>query len=349
MAASSPLQLVQWLLLVQCLLLATFLWRRHTLWPLAALLLNLGMQMLWNLGAAQGWMVLPDLRALFAMLYGPLILGLVRHLAWRDRPPLSWPHAVPGVLLVTLFLLSPGVSVAVWPLVSISLAIYLTAAFRELARYHRVLRGTRSNFEAHSLAWLRETLLGLSAVAVIDFSRQMLRVWTPALDSALALGTYAAALLLVCFLIWRGMQQPAIFAGLAREDEAALDLPAPPAQQSAPDLVAAAATLEAHMQARQPHLDPELSVQALAQQLGWPAKQLSALINQHFGRNFNDYINNARVATACTLMTEPGRRGEKLLAIQLDAGFASKSVFNAAFKRVMAMTPSEYRRSLPIP
>jgi AraC-like DNA-binding protein len=33
-----------------------------------------------------------------------------------------------------------------------------------------------------------------------------------------------------------------------------------------------------------------------------------------------------------------------LLAIQLDAGFGSRTVFNAAFKRETGLTPSQWRR-----
>lgn len=54
-------------------------------------------------------------------------------------------------------------------------------------------------------------------------------------------------------------------------------------------------------------------------------------------------INAARVASACALLADPARRRDKLLAIQLDAGFGSKTVFNAAFKRETGMTPSAWR------
>ncbi|HEX5755384.1 MAG TPA: hypothetical protein VFY12_03425, partial [Arenimonas sp.] len=88
----SPTQLLQALLMLQSLLLATFLWQRRVLWPLAAWLTLLGLHMGWNLALAKGIAVLPDLRIGFAFAYGPLILALVRQLAWIDQSTLSRWH-----------------------------------------------------------------------------------------------------------------------------------------------------------------------------------------------------------------------------------------------------------------
>ena len=49
------------------------------------------------------------------------------------------------------------------------------------------------------------------------------------------------------------------------------------------------------MEENKPYLDPELSLQKLARQLGIQANALSRLINDGTGRNFNDFINVYRV------------------------------------------------------
>lgn len=337
----SPTQLLQAVLMAQSLLLAAFLWHRRALWPLATWLTLLGLHMGWNLALAQGVTALPDLRIGFAFAYGPLILALVRQLAWTDQPPLSRWHAAPALLAPVLLLAWPPALSALWPVVALCIAGYLWASFHELARFHRTLRATRSAFESQSLTWLRESLWALVALAGIDSLRMILRPLAPALDPWLAAATFAGALGFVCFLVWRGLQQPQLFAGLASSDVAVMA--EPPGRTPPDELAPLAEQLERHLRERQPHLAPELSVQKLAEQLGWPAKQVSAVINQHYGRNFNDVINAARVATACALLADPARRGDKLLAIQLDAGFGSKTVFNAAFKRETGMTPSAWR------
>ena len=335
----SPTQLLQALLMVQSLVLAAFLWRR--LWPLAAFLAILGLHMGWNLAVTHGLHGVPDLRAAFAFAYGPLILALVRQLAWTKRPGMSAWHALPSLLAPAFLFAWPSGVRSLWTAVAISIASYLWVSFRELARFHRTLRATRSAFELQSLQWLRESLWGLVVLAAIDTLRMALRPVLPALDPWLGAATFAGALVFVYFLVWRGLQQPQLFAGLAPAD---VDVAAEPSPRASLDeLERLANQLQQHMDETQPHLDPDLSVQKLAERLGWPPKQVSAVINQHYGRNFNDVINAARVASACALLSDPGRRGDKLLAIQLDAGFGSKTVFNAAFKRETGLTPSAWR------
>lgn len=347
MISPSADDIVQWLLLAQCGLLAAFLWRRPALWPLAALLANLAMQMLADIGWNAGWWPFWDLRPFCAFLYGPLILALVRRLAWRDRQPIGWLHFLPAVLMLAGKHYWPPIESAMGVLVSLSLAVYLLLAFIELSRFHRVLRATRSTFEAQNLRWLGETLAGLSLIGLVDFSRVLIEPLWPALTPWLAALTFSAALAGVYYLTWRGLQQPAIFAGLSADDEQVIGDEPPGAAIAEPaDLEERAKRLQAHMQDVRPFLDPELSVQTLAGQLGWPAKQLSALINGQFGCNFNDFINRARIDAACQLLQDPARQDDKLLAIQLDAGFASKSVFNAAFKRVTGLTPSAFRANI---
>ena len=336
-------QLLQWLLLSQCLLLSAFVYKRAMLWPLAALLTNLALQMLWDIALTHGWSPAVDLRALMAFAYGPLLLALVRHLAWVDRPATRWLHALPSLIASVLVNLWPDSQSHLGLLASVSLGIYLVLAFVELARFERVLRQTRSRYEEHSLSWLRETLLGLAAVGAIDLCRQLLTPYMPAADEPLTIATYAAAAALVYFLSWRAMQQRIGFAGLEHADEDALPDHAAAAEPPVDDRVA---QLQAHMDVHRPYLDPDLSVRGLALQLSWPVKQLSTLINQRLGKNFNDWVNAYRVQAACALLAQPERRNDKLLAIQLDAGFASKSVFNAAFKRHTGQTPSLFRQRL---
>jgi AraC-like DNA-binding protein len=335
----NPIQLLQALLMIQSLLLAAFLWRR--LWPLAAFLALLGLHMGWNLALTHGLHGIPDARAAFAFAYGPLILAFVRQLAWTSHPRLSAWHALPSLLAPALLFVWPFALRSLWTAVAISIASYLWASFRELARFHRTLRATHSAFELQSLQWLRESLWGLVVLAAIDTLRMALRPALPALDPWLGAATFAGALGFVYFLVWRGLQQPQLFAGLAPADVAVVAEPSLRAPLNELELLAS--QLQQHLDETQPQLDSELSVQKLADRLGWPAKQVSAVINQHYGRNFNDVINAARVASACALLSDPARQGDKLLAIQLDAGFGSKTVFNAAFKRETGLTPSAWR------
>ena len=85
----------------------------------------------------------------------------------------------------------------------------------------------------------------------------------------------------------------------------------------------------------------DLTLATLAQQVGVSVHQLSETLNQYGGKNFNRFINEYRVAEVCQQLDRKSER--KLIDIALDAGFSSKSSFNAIFKKHTGQTPSAYR------
>jgi AraC-like DNA-binding protein len=349
----SPLELLQLLLLLQSILLALLLLAHRSVWPLAAFMAALALHMGWNI-ATDRLPGLFDVRPGLAFLYGPLLLALTQRLAWRDGAAWSWPRLVPACLAPALVPMLPGIAQLLWPAVAVWTGAHLVAAFRTIARYERILRATHSAYEHQSLSWLRDCLAGLTTVAISDASRLLLQPHFPGLDTWLAGTTYLLALLVVLYLVWRGWHQHLRFGGLALDEQtlvedgdAALQTPLRAASTAAPgvDWASMATDFETHMTKARPYLDPELTVGTLARQLGWPARQLSALLNQHYGRNFNDIVNAARVRVACQLLLDPARQNDKLIAVQLDAGFASRSVFNAAFRRETGMAPDQWRKT----
>jgi len=88
----------------------------------------------------------------------------------------------------------------------------------------------------------------------------------------------------------------------------------------------------------------ELTLATLAEQVGVGVHHLSETINQYGGKNFNRFINEYRVAEVCQQLENQSDR--KLIDLALDAGFSSKSSFNAIFKKLTGQTPSLYRRQL---
>jgi|GEM_PF-1667090 len=91
-------------------------------------------------------------------------------------------------------------------------------------------------------------------------------------------------------------------------------------------------------------LNPELTLDKLAQQLGISPHALSHYINTYEGYNFSDWLNRHRVEYACRLLLDPQYTHLKIAAVAFDSGFNTLSVFNGAFKKVVGRTPSEFRR-----
>jgi YesN/AraC family two-component response regulator len=72
------------------------------------------------------------------------------------------------------------------------------------------------------------------------------------------------------------------------------------------------------------------------------ANNLSQVINEKTGFNFNDYINTFRVEEAKNILTSPEYQKLTIEAIAEKAGFNSKSPFYTAFKKHAGMTPKEF-------
>lgn len=92
-------------------------------------------------------------------------------------------------------------------------------------------------------------------------------------------------------------------------------------------------------------LDPELTLDKLAEELHLSKSHLSRLINTELKTSFPDYINQLRIKEAQYYLKHPDFSNYTLVAIGLEAGFASKTTFNNTFKKVTGMTPSEYKNS----
>jgi AraC-like DNA-binding protein len=109
-----------------------------------------------------------------------------------------------------------------------------------------------------------------------------------------------------------------------------------------PDFTDWQAKLDRHLAEHRPYLEPELTLAGLAQQLKTNASVLSAAINGAYGKNFNDFINEYRVAEFKRLARDPQNGHLTLLALALECGFNSKSTFNRAFKQSTGQTPKEF-------
>ena len=90
------------------------------------------------------------------------------------------------------------------------------------------------------------------------------------------------------------------------------------------------------------YLDPSVTLTSIAQQLKVAPCSLSQVINESCGQNFRDFINSYRIEESKRLLLQPDQH-LNILGIALDAGFNSKSVFNAVFKKQTGLTPKEYR------
>ena len=104
--------------------------------------------------------------------------------------------------------------------------------------------------------------------------------------------------------------------------------------------------LNAFMKMEKPFLNPMLSLRILANNMSIHPNQLSWLLNQVVGKNFNEFINQQRIEHFKKLAVDPSNSHISLIGLAYESGFNSKTVFNTTFKKEVGMTPKEYQKSV---
>jgi AraC-like DNA-binding protein len=201
-----------------------------------------------------------------------------------------------------------------------------------------------SNIEKIDFVWLAS----LVAAFIV------LRAWTlivvgvaflqPYLDdsifNALGLGGNYLMFGIINALIFFSMTRSAVFAGKisrssihSENDNVELD----------PEL---AQRIQNHMQLHKPFLSHYLNLDELSNQLSMHPRTLSVAIKNNFQTNFYEFINSYRIDEAKEMLEDGNKPNRTMIEILGDSGFNSKATFNAIFKKLVGMTPTQYRRSL---
>ncbi|MBD0748090.1 GlxA family transcriptional regulator [Streptomyces sp. CBMA152] len=88
------------------------------------------------------------------------------------------------------------------------------------------------------------------------------------------------------------------------------------------------------------HPAGELTVRALAGHVGLSERHLTRLFRAQVGMSVKEYVERARVAFASRLLVETADSPE---AIAREAGFGTEATLRLAFRRVLRISPAEYR------
>lgn len=96
---------------------------------------------------------------------------------------------------------------------------------------------------------------------------------------------------------------------------------------------------------KEPYLDPDLSLRSLAKLVDMHPNQLSMLLNDGIGKNFNEFINQYRIAAFKRLAKVPDNANITVMGLAYEAGFNSKTVFNTYFKKETGLTPKQFIES----
>lgn len=96
------------------------------------------------------------------------------------------------------------------------------------------------------------------------------------------------------------------------------------------------------MEEKKIYLDHTLNLQYLADALNIDRYSLSQVINEKFGKNFYEFVNDYRIKESINLIKNNPERIELVTDLVYESGFNNKVSFYKAFKKRKKKTPSQY-------
>jgi AraC-like DNA-binding protein len=242
------------------------------------------------------------------------------------------------------------------PLKYVSGIAYSAATVLYLLRHRHDVEHSYSNLARVNLRWLVWLSSATGGIWLLAAGLVYLQVRVSLRDADITL----AMALLVYAIGYMGLRQPEIFRLPAVEAPAVNTVES--GEAAAPDATAQPsaersglgedearkleASLLAAMEREQPWKNCELTLPELAACLDTTTHKLSEVLNARMGQTFYDFVNGYRVREVQRRIKAGDARALKMLALAMDAGFASKSTFNDVFKKQTNQTPSSYRQAV---
>ncbi|WP_406827470.1 helix-turn-helix domain-containing protein [Microbulbifer sp. ARAS458-1] len=215
-----------------------------------------------------------------------------------------------------------------------------------IVNYIQRLKSTHSNVERVDVAWVRFLVAGFMLVMLVEALLSVVKIfglyqhYDLGVFERIGLTGYYIVFMLVNLLVFTGVRY---FAGFESVREPDKSRKAAGEQQVCNP--ALAEEIDRKMLAEKFYLQPDVTIDLLAENLGVPTRDLSMILNRHFEVNFYEFINRYRIREAMRLLRSSDGEGKTITDIYLEVGFNSKSVFNTFFKKAAGMTPSQYRRA----
>jgi AraC-like DNA-binding protein len=213
--------------------------------------------------------------------------------------------------------------------------------FLEIRRYQKKIKDNFADIEEVDFTWLKILTIGFLVIKVVAVFITLGYMTSIDLSININYGVIGQlsnfmVMCLISLLIFFSLGVSKLFYGIASTKTELIEK-----QGVAPEQVN---ILTAHMSNQKSYLDPLLTLDSLAAQSHIPARQLSQLINRHFEKNFFEFVNGYRIDEAKELLANKDFEKVTIIEIMAKVGFNSKATFNTFFKKIVGLTPTQFRK-----
>lgn len=221
---------------------------------------------------------------------------------------------------------------------------YMVACFVVIIHYRRQIKDYYSSIDRLNLTWMLYVVGAFFLMWMVDllnFILADLRLTGIQVQSYMVFISLMINFTFAILIFYKALQHPELFTGF-------------PEQQSRPKYEQSRLTnaekkeysqkLKQYFAEQKPFLNPDLTINDVANTMGISSKYLSQIINESLHKNFYDFINSHRIEEAKKMLKNKQDSEKTVLEILYDSGFNSKSAFNTAFKKHTGYTPTQYRK-----
>lgn len=337
---------------------------------IAVMLLQVTMKIATKLWLMQNLDPLYQFSYQLPFLYGPLLyLFVCRFTLLRQPSVKDLLHFIPGIVVIGIFIFInprdhlPGIFLVFFnykwtaTLQVVSIIVYHVIALSLLRSYSSQFSINTATPALLRAKWVKQlTVSSMIICSVIAIVICLMYFNNPHWRNV-RFG-FISLTIFIYWISYKAWSQPELFSvirgGYLKEEGGRLPVPLltvhlPPKKYSnsglgKDEMKRIITSLENKMQASKLYLDPQLTIDELADSLNCSRHHLSQAINDQLNKSFYDYINRYRVEEAKLLLMDPAKRILKISSVAYDSGFNSLSTFNDVFKKIAGQTPSQYRK-----
>ena len=308
--------------------------------------------------------IFSELNYAIPLLYGPLLWFYTKAMTIKDYRLNRWDylHFVPFFIFFLIILVPvfssytlPTQTQLGYPLIKLVTApFYLFAVIRIIREYHKKFLEEYSYEQEVNLLWMNWIVTGAVILWVIGLGSYLYNLFNEK-EKILLYDIYTLSFLgLYIFgMAFVAVRHTDLFSSSKTQSQS-------PAKFAATPKVEVEDNHQAHtdyyiddenqllsiIAAKEPYLDPLLTLDKLSELSGIPTYRLTKLLKHKMNSSFYEFINTHRVEKVKELLKEGRAEQLSILGVAEESGFNSKASFNRIFKKATGLTPSAYLKSL---